>query len=143
MKMSPRVSRSSLLIVAALLVAVAVLIAGGVIPPVKTDTFPQATPERAVPAFWFNVMFNLVVAVILGVIGFRTTGRRRWSTIVLWSAGLLTLLLAFALNDAAFAYREHGPALHPATIVLHFCSVADLVAALVALSAALFLPKQP
>jgi quinol-cytochrome oxidoreductase complex cytochrome b subunit len=142
MKISLKFYRSSLLIVAALLVAVAVLIAVGIIPPVKNDTFPRATPERAVPAFFVNVVYNLVVAVVLGVIGFRTTGRSRWSTIVLWSVGLLTLLFAYALNDAAFAYRGHGPALHTATILLHFCSVADLVAALVALIAALFLPKQ-
>ncbi|MFQ5398576.1 MAG: hypothetical protein ACE5E7_03165 [Anaerolineae bacterium] len=142
MKINLKFYRGSLLIAAALLVAVAVLIAVGIIPPVKTDTFPQATPERAVPAFWVNVVFTFVVAVVLGVIGFRTTGRSRWSTIVLWSLGLLTLLLAFALNDAALAYRGHGPALRTATILLHFCSVADLVAALVILSVALFLPKQ-
>lgn len=142
MKISLKFYRSSLLVVAALLVVVAVVIAVGIIPPVKTDTSPHATPEMAVPAFWVNALLNLAVAVVLGVIGFRTTGRSRWSTIVLWSAGLLTLLFAFALNDAAFAYQGHGPALRTARILLHFCTVADLVAALVAISAALFLPKK-
>ena len=38
------------------MLAVAGVIAFGVIAPVRVDTYPAATPDRAVPAFWANVV---------------------------------------------------------------------------------------
>ncbi len=137
-----RFCRRSLLVSAALLVAVTLVVAAGIIPPVKSDTSPAAGPERAVPAFWVNVAITLLVAAILGAIAIRTRGRSRLSTTSLVVAACLVLLLAVALTTAAFAFRAHGPPLHTATILLFFCAAADLMAALLVITAALRYPKR-
>ena len=50
---------------AALLVVVAVVVAAGVIPSVKVDTYSAATLQRAVPAFWVNVGLNILLAFVV------------------------------------------------------------------------------
>jgi hypothetical protein len=142
MKVSLKFVRCTLLISAALLVVAAIVIGAGVIPPVKADIYPHATPEQAVPAFWVNVVINLLVAAALGGIALRTTGRRRSSTIVLSLMAFLVLLLAFALIDAATDSRSHGPAMCTATILLFLCAAADLLAAVLVVITAFLFPKQ-
>jgi hypothetical protein len=142
MKITLNFGRRSLLLSAALLVLAALVIILGVIPPVKTDTFPLATPERAVGAFMVSAALYLLFAAALVIIGLRAAGRTRRLTFGLWSLALLTFSFAFALNDAAFAFRGHGPALHVAVILLHCCTGGLLVAALLTLTNALFLPKR-
>jgi len=96
---------------AALLVGVALIVAAGVIPPVTADTYPSATPERAVPALWVIVVLHILVATVLVFIAIRTTGRSRLPTIVLGFLAFLTIVLGYAFTDGAFAYRGHGPAM--------------------------------
>jgi hypothetical protein len=142
MIVSLRFCRSSLLTCAALLIAVALVVAAGVIPPVKADTFPGATPEGAVPAFWGCVVLSLLAATVLGFIAIRTKGRSSLSTTFLVLLAFLVLLLAFALTDAAFAYHSEGPAMQTAAILLFLCSAADLLAAVLVITTAFLLPKR-
>ncbi len=142
MIVSLRFCRSFLLICAALLVAVALVLAAGVIPPVKAATFPGATPESAVPAFWVNVVLSLLTATVLGFIAIRTKGRSRISTTGLVLLAFLVLLLAFALVDAAFAYNSEGPTMQTAAILLFICSAADLLAAVLVITTVFVLPKR-
>jgi len=142
MKVSLKFCRRILLTSAGLFVAVALVVAAGVIPPVKADIFPSATPQRAVAAFWGNIAFDLLAATLLVFIALRATGRSRLSTTVLGLLASLALLLAFALTDAAFAFQTHGPAMQTVPILLFLCSAADLLtAALVTTAAFLFLKK--
>jgi len=134
--------RCALLISAALIVAVALVVAAGVIPPVKADTFPDATPESAVPAFWANVLIGLLMAVILAVTAIRTSGRSRRSTVMLTVVAALVLILAFALNDAALAYKAEGPPMRSATTLLFLCAAVDLLAAVLIGASAFQLPKR-
>jgi ABC-type dipeptide/oligopeptide/nickel transport system permease component len=60
MKLSLKSCRSLLLTSAALVIAAALAIAVGVIPAVKADTFPRATPERAALAFEVVVGLSLL-----------------------------------------------------------------------------------
>ena len=113
---------------AALMLASASVVAFGVIPPVRADTFPGATPDRAVPAFGGNALLALLVAAAAAAssrLGLsRATLRRALAGI----AGLLALVLGLALIDAATAYSGHGPGMHGVVVALWVCVCLDVVA---------------
>jgi hypothetical protein len=134
--------RRILLTSAGLFVAVALVVAAGVIPPVKADIFFSATPQRAVVAFWGNVAFNLLAAAVLVFIALRARGRSRLSTTVLGLLAFLALLLALALTDAAFAFQAHGPAMQTVRILLFICSVTDFLSAALVTTAVFLFPKK-
>ncbi len=100
---------------AVLTIATSLLIAGVVIPPLRADTFPAATPERAVPALWRVAAVNAAFAAA-AVAGFHT--RHHILTVLL---GSLVLLVGLLLADAASALSGHGPAMHGATVALWVC----------------------
>lgn len=106
--------------------ATAAVLAVSVIPPVRADTFPHATPQRAVPAFWVNVILNILVAAeAFGSSRLRSgraTPRRVWAGV----SGLVALLLGLALMDAATALAAHGPAMRGAVVALWVCVCLDL-----------------
>lgn len=134
--------RLILLTSAGLFVAVALVVAVGVIPPVKADIFPAATPQRAAVAFWVNVAFDILAATVLVFISLRTTGRSRLSTTALGLVVFLALLLALALTDAGFAFRGHGPAMQTVPILLFLCSAMDLLTAALVTTAVFVFPKK-
>jgi hypothetical protein len=134
--------RNSLRVGAALLGAVALVIALGVIPAVRSDTFPAATPDRAVPAFWVTVGINLMVAMVLLVVARRKKGRTRTLASVLGLLAFFALMLAFALFDAASALRSHGPGMRPVSVLLFACSAADLMTALLVMLTAFLFPRR-
>ncbi|HQR44969.1 MAG TPA: hypothetical protein PLB02_01965 [Thermoanaerobaculia bacterium] len=107
-------------------VTTAAVIAILVIPPVRADTFPHATPERAVPAFWINVILNVLVAAEAFDASRLRSGsparRRVWTGL----SGLVALLLGLALMDAATALAAHGPAMRGAVVALWVCVCLDL-----------------
>ena len=142
MIVSLKFCRRILLAGAALLVVGALVIAAGVIPPVKADIFPSAAPQRAAAAFWVNVAFNLLAATVLVFIALRAAGRSRLSTTVLGLLAALALLLAFALTDAAFALQTHGAAMQTVPIRLFLCSATDLLAAALVVTAVFLFPKK-
>ena len=134
--------RRALLIGWILLVLSALILAAGVIPPVKTDTSSFATPESAVIGFWVNVIITLLFAAILLVFSLRTAGRSRGTMIVLGLSAFFAILLGLALLDAAFAFRSHGPALQFATALIFCCAAADILAALLVIVTMSCLPKR-
>lgn len=142
MTLSLRICRRSLLANAALLILVALVIGGSVIPAVKTDAFPLATPERAVPAFWINAGLNVLAGTALVFIAMRSKGRSAPSTTVLSVVAFVCFLLGAALVDAAYAFSKHGPGLQTATMLLFICSAADILAAILVLITALLRPRQ-
>jgi len=117
-----------LMLGAALMLASAAFVAFGVIPLVRADTFPSATPDSAVPAFWGNVLLVLLVAaaaVTSSRLGLsRATLRRALAGI----PGLLALVLGLVLIDAATAYSGHGPGMHGAVVALWVCVCLDVAA---------------
>lgn len=116
-----------------LAILAATVIAFGIIPDVRAD---PGTSGAAVPAFWVNVVCNVLVglAVLAGTFMVSAGGRR----LLLGSAVTLALFLGIALLDAAAALSTHGPALDAATIRISICALADLVAgALIVLAAVL------
>ncbi len=105
----------------ALLFATAGVITLAIIPAVRADTFPGATPDRAVPAFWVNVVLNIGLGVA-AIAVFRARYR-----VLLGVVGVITMLLAAALVDAATAYPAHGPSMHGVVVALWVCVCFDLV----------------
>ena len=142
MKASLPFCRRMLLVCAGLFVAAALLIALGVIPPVKADTTPGASPEDAVPAFWVIVGLNLLVAVAVASIAIWSKRRSRGSTSVLVVFGLVALLGGLALVDAAFAFRGHGPSMQTASTLLFVCVAADILAGAAVVTTAFLRPKE-
>lgn len=133
----PRFVRTAAL----LLAVVALAVATGVIPMVKGDTQFGATPEKAVPAFWFTVGVNLLGAAALWRLTFRPAGRSPGAAFVLRFGAFVALLLAIALVDAAAAYGGHGPTMRTATILLFGCAAAEAAAAVLMGAAAMGRPK--
>lgn len=135
--------RRLLLIGAVLLVAVALVIAWAVIPPVRADTFPGATPESAVPAFWIIVSFQVLAAAVVGLTATRiTTVGRAWRPVILIPLALLVLLAAYALEEPGRAYSREGPAMQTASVVLLAGAASDLVAAVLMMAAASLLARR-
>jgi hypothetical protein len=133
--------RKMLLVCAALLAAVAIVEALGVIQPVQAATFPGATPESAVPAFWVNIGLNFVAAVILVCIAIWSKGRSWISTSVLVVIGLVSLFMGIALTDAFFAFQAAGPSMQTVSMLLFFCAAADFLAGALVITTAFLRPK--
>jgi hypothetical protein len=127
---------------AVLLAAVAIVEALGVIPPVQTATFPGATPESAVPAFWVNIGLNFIAGAILVCIAIWSKGRSWLSTSVLVVTGLVIMFLGIALADAFFAFQAAGPSMQTVAMLLFFCAAADFLAGVLVVITAFLLPKK-
>ncbi len=128
MKLSLPAYRRLLFVYAAVIVVVALVIALGVIGPVKEDVYRGATPDVAVKAFWFNAGFTLFMAAILVLVAVPSKGRSGISTAVHIVVGLIVTILGLILIDAASAYQGHGPEMQTASILLYICAAADILA---------------
>jgi hypothetical protein len=132
-----------LLISAVLLVAVALVIPWAVIPPVRADTFPGATPRSAVPAFWIIFVFQVLAATVVGLTAARITAVRRPSRpLFLVPLALLVLLSAYALSQPGGAYSREGPPMQTASVFLFACAASDLLAAVLVIAATSLLPRR-
>ncbi len=106
----------------------------GVIPPVKTDAFPAATPDQAVPAFEVSAVLHFLLgAIVLGFVKWRGNRAGKVSLVVV---GMVGLLLGLILLDAASAYAGHGVGMRMATVLLFTCIGADVAAMALVLIAA-------
>jgi len=117
-----------LMLAAALMLTSAGIVAFGVIPLVRADTFPGAAPDRAVPAFWGNVVLVLSVAaaaVTASRLGLERATLRR---VLAGVPGLLALGVGLVLIDAATAFSGHGPGMHGAVVALWVCVCLDVAA---------------
>jgi len=142
MKVSLLCYRRVLLVCAALCVAVSLVMALGVIPPVQTDTFPGATPEKAVTAFWVIIGLTVLAAATFVLVAIWSKGRSWISTPVLMVLGVAVLLCGLVLTDAAFAYRSHGPSMQTAAMLLFFGVAADFLVGALAMTTAFLRPKK-
>jgi hypothetical protein len=132
-----------LLIGAVLLSAVALVIPWAVIPPVRADTWPSATPASAVPAFWIIVFFHVLAATVVGLTAARlTTVGKASRSLVLIPLALLVLLSAYALEEPGRAYSREGPLMQTASLILFACAAGDLLAAVLVMAATALVPRR-
>lgn len=115
-----------LLLGAFLALASAAVIAVGVIPRVRADTFPGATPDRAIPAFWVNVLLTVLAAAAALASARLGSNRATLRRVLPGAAGVVAMLLGLALMDAAAAYSGHGPGMYTASAALWVCACLDL-----------------
>ena len=142
MKLSLFAYRRMLFIYAAVVVVVALVLALGVIGPVKGEVSLGATPQRALQAFWANIGMNLLIAVVFIFIAIRSKGRSWISVTGHTIVGFIVIFLGIALSDAASAYRAHGPSMQTAAILMYACSAADLLIGVLFIITAFLQPKK-
>jgi hypothetical protein len=142
MKLSLFAYRRMVFLDVIILVAVVLVLAVGVIGPVKDEVARGGTPQMALNAFWINIGLSLLAAVVLFVIAMRSKGRSWVTTTGHIVATIVVLLLGLALADAASAYKSHGPEMQTATIILFICAAADLLAGLHVFITAFLQPKK-
>lgn len=136
-------SRRCVIVSAGLLTAVALTLVVAVIPPVKADLFPLATPQRAAIGFWVHAALAVASAVALAFMSFRATVRTRSSTALLSALAVIAILLALALTDAAFAFGGHGAAMQPVCRILFLCAAVEVLTAALIIAAARLRPTRP
>ncbi|HEX4932344.1 MAG TPA: hypothetical protein VFV33_04140 [Gemmatimonadaceae bacterium] len=117
-----------LMLAAALLSGSATIVAFLVIPLVAADTFPGASPERAVPAFWGHVGLVRLVAAAALTASRLGPARARLRRVLAGAAALLALVLGLLLVDAAMAFRGHGSGMYTAVVALWVCVGLDVAA---------------
>jgi len=134
-------SHRILLANALLLIFVSIVLMVGVIPSVKAEFLRGGTPEKAVIAFWVNMGFNVLSAVVVILIAIKSKHRTWISTSVLVMTGFIVFLLGLALSDAAAAYSGHGPAMETASIFLFICAGVDVLTGILLIVTAIIRPK--
>jgi hypothetical protein len=115
-----------------LITAVALILAIIVIPLVRKDTSPQATPEDAVPAIWVIIVVNLLIAAALV---WTIVAKKRGSQInkeLLVASGVIPVLLSLVILDGASSYLGQ-PGMHSAGISMFLCVGCDFIAGVLAL----------
>src|ERR1017187_5308037 len=128
------VPRWMLLLAASLAFGIAVIVALGVIPPVRTDTFAGARPGAAATTFAVNAILNVLVGIaLLAAVPWRSGGAGKVLIVV---AGVVGLLLGSALLDAAGAFMGHGPGMRTAVVICFAGAAGDLGAGVLVLIAA-------
>ena len=140
--MSHILSNRLLLVCTTLFLLVAFVVALGVIPAVKSDISPNAVPERAVPPFWVNIGFGLLLSASCGAIAVWSKGRDRFSTTILVVLGIVALLLGLALVDATMAFRSHEMLARNTSAILSACAAVDLSAGALVLVVTIRRPKK-
>lgn len=128
---------------AALLVAVAFVLAAGVVPLTnKAGTFPDGTPGAVVPVSWGIVVLNILVATDLVLVAIRATDRSRLSPTSLGLLAFLAFVSACFLAVPAFAFRGHGPIMLTVSILMVLCSAAEFLATGLVSATALLLASE-
>ena len=120
-----RSCRRLILIGAALLAAAAVVLVLGVIPPVRSDTFPAAAPGSAAAAFLIQAAIAVLAAIALAFAAARAVDRPRPSIAILHVIGALVFLLGLVLVGPALTFWIHGPALHGAVLLMFLSAAAE------------------
>jgi hypothetical protein len=136
--------RCMLFVGAVLSFGVAVIIVMAVIPGIKADTFPGATPDKAARASQvIAIVVMLVGAALLGMAFVTPQGRRAGKVLLLVVLGLMGLVLTLIFLDGADAYAHEGPGMKGVTTALYPCIGAELIVGLTALAAAVLRWRQP
>lgn len=120
-----------------LIIMVVIITIFYIIPQVKADTSPTATPERAVPAFWVIVSIQLLIvaALIYSIMFSHREGHFENGFLV--TAGVVMILSSLILIDAASASLGH-PDLHVVAILLFICIGFDFIAGVLSFIARYF-----
>jgi tryptophan-rich sensory protein len=120
-----------------LVIVVTLILAFMVIPTVKMDSSPQATPEIAVPFIWIVIIIHLfIVAGLVWTILVNQRGGRIKKGLLI-ALGVVLLLLSLVVLDGATAYLDHpDPIMHRVAISMFICIACNVAASVMAFSTA-------
>ena len=128
MQSKPNSSRRLFLLCGVILLVVAGLLAVGVIPAVKADTYERANPEMAATAFLVNVLVALALAAVI-MFGGVPLKRRTWpARTLLGLVGFIVLIAGLCLIDATAAFGSHGPHMKLAQVFMGLAAAGEIVA---------------
>jgi hypothetical protein len=102
-----------------------------VIPPINNDTTPEASPEKAVPAFWVLIAIHLVLLAVLiwKILVSRRGGRLRKIGLII--PGIILILMSMVLIDTAGVILENRPDRVVVAILLFFSACCDMVSGII------------
>lgn len=116
-----------------LVIVVTLILAFMVIPSVRMDSSPQATPERAVHGIWVVIIIHLLIvaALVWTILVNQRGGRIKKGLLV--ALGVVLLLLSLMVLDGASAYLDHpDPIMHRVSISMFICIGCNVIASVLA-----------
>ena len=116
-----------------LVFVVTLILAFMVIPSVRMDSSPQATPERAVHGICVVIIIHLLIvaAIVWTILVNKRGGRIKKGLLV--ALGVVLLLLSLMVLDGATAYLGHpDPIMHRVSISMFICIGCNVIASVLA-----------
>ena len=118
-----------------LVIVVILILAFIVIPSVRADTSPQASPEDAVPGIFVVIIIHMLIVAALVWTILQRGGRIKVGPLV--ALGVVLLLLSLMVLDGASAYLSHpDPIMHKVPISMFICTGCNFIASVLAFLAA-------
>lgn len=115
------------------MIAVCLILAFIVIPPVSRDTWSKAAPEQAAFGIGVVVFIHLLIVTALISSIISTLRGGLISKGLLIASGVALVLLGLLISDGAGAFLGHpGPEMHRAAVLMFYCVGFDIIAGLLA-----------
>ena len=129
--------RRILYVATGLVIIVILILVFFVIPHIRLDTSPHATPDTAIPATFVVAGIHLFIIILLIYSVMFSFREGHFENGFLITAGILLVLLSLMIIDGAFTYLVH-PDLHSTSISLFFCVGLDFIAGVLTFTARYF-----
>ena len=120
-----------------LVIMVILILVFFVIPHIRLDTSPHATPETAIPATFIVAGIHLFLIVLLIYSVMFSFREGHFENGFLITAGVVLIFLSLMIIDGAFAYLAH-PDLHSTSISMFICVGFDFIAGMLSFTARYF-----
>jgi len=129
--------RRILYVATGLVIMVILILAFFVIPHIRLDTSPHATPETAIPGTFIVAGIHLFILALLIYSVMYSFREGHFENGFLITAGVVLILLSFMIIDGAIAYLGH-PDLHSTSISMFIGVGFDFIAGLLSFTARYF-----
>jgi magnesium-transporting ATPase (P-type) len=129
--------RRILYLATGLVIMVILILVFFVIPHIRLDTSPHATPETAISGTFIVAGIHLFIIVLLIYSVMFSFREGHFENGFLITAGVLVILLSLMIIDGAIAYLGH-PDLHSTSISMFICVGFDFIAGILSFTARYF-----
>jgi len=129
--------RRILYVAIGLVIMVILILVFFVIPHIRVDTSPHATPETATKATFVVAGIHLVILALLIYSVMFTFREGHFENGFMITAGVVLILSSLIISDGAFAFLAH-PDLHSISIPMFICVGFDFIAGVLSFTARYF-----
>ena len=129
--------RRILYVATGLIIIVILILVFFVIPHIRLDTSPHATPETAISGTFIVAGIHLFIIVLLIYSVMFSFREGHFENGFLITAGVLVILLSLMIIDGAIAYLDH-PDLYSTSISMFICVGFDFIAGVLSFTARYF-----